>query len=288
MKLLHFFAIIFAVGTASVGSDRRRPPGQGPPGGGGPPSKDGPPSSNGTSNGTSSGTGSPPSWTFNTTVMNITSNGVDYFNVRYINETTMERVEIDLGIFTIPAGCYPCIGSYWCANYLHPPPCRSDPDCDFNEEVTGCEDMFANSSERLAMCEECHASELDYCIVQDQCVEDEASTTCIDHIIGFDTALSALGIPTDCQVLVEEDTDFAAISVPEETKNLNIIIIVSCASGLVLFFLGCCVVNYCRKNPATSFDKKMFDKYDADLGEDVVSEEDEAAAPSAFNVSSTV
>lgn len=287
MKLLHFFAIIFAVGTASVGTGRRRQPGQGPPGGGGggPPPKDGPSSSNGTTNGT--GTASAPSWTLNTTVMNITSNGVDYFNVRYINETTLERVEIDLGMFTIPAGCYPCIGSYWCANYLHPPPCRSDPECDFNEEVTGCEDMFPNSSERLVMCEECHANGSDYCIVQDMCVEEEASDNCMDHLIGFDTALSALGIPTDCQVLVEV-TDFAAISELEETKNLNIIIIVSCATGLVLFFLGCCVVNYCRKNPATTFDKKMFDKYDADLGEDIDSKEDEAAAPSAFNVSSTV
>jgi len=281
MKLLHFFAIIFAVSTASVGSDRRRPPGQGPPGGGPPPPKDGPPSGNGTLNGTASGmkgNGTSSNLGIGTTTMNITSNGVDYFNVRYINETTMERVELDLGLITIPAGCYPCIGAYWCANYLHPPPCRSDPECDFNDEVTGCEDMFESPAVKLATCQECHANGSDYCIVQNICVEEGASDFCADHLITTDPAVAALGVPTNCQML-EENSEIAMVAEKEEIKDLNIIIILSCAAGLLLFFACCCIVHYRRKDPATSFDQKMFDKYDADMGKDVVSLEEEAVPP---------
>jgi len=296
MKLLHLFAIIFAVTTASVASERRRQPpggGQGPPGGGGgpPPPKDGPPPTNGTLNGTApGGNGTAPSMTdsgsssnlgIGTTTMNITSNGVDYFNVRYINETTMERVELDMGLFTIPAGCYPCVGAYWCANYLHPPPCRSDPDCDYNDEITGCEDMFASAAEKLATCSECHANGSDYCIVQNTCVEDQSSDFCVDHIITTDPALAALGLPTDCQMLEEnsENSEIEMLAGTEEVKDLNIIIILSCAAGLLLFFACCCIRSYRRKDPATSFDQNMFDKYDADLGNGVDLTEEEAPPP---------
>jgi len=290
MKLLHLFAIIFAVSTASGGSDRRRQPGQGPPPGGpggGPSPEDGPPT-NDTFNGTASGGNETPPWAGDVTLitMNITSNGVEYFDVRYINETTMERVELDIGFFTIPAGCYPCVGAHWCANILHPPPCRSDPECDFNEEVKGCEDMFASTAEKLAMCAECHANGKDYCRVQNTCIEPPYGS-CTRHLITTDPALAELGYPSDCQVLIEINVT-AMGAVAEEMKNLNIIIILTCAAGLLLFFCGCCVVSYCRKNPATSFDTKMFETYDAHMATDLYSAEGEAAPPSAFNVSLTV
>jgi len=289
MKLLHFFAIIFAVSAAWVGSERRRPPPhKGPPGGGPPPHKNGPPSANGTTsggNGTApGGNGTRPILAVGTTIMNITSNGVDYFNVRYINETTMERVELVLGSITIPAGCYPCIGAYWCASILRPSRCRSDPECDFNDEVTGCEDMLSSTAVRLATCEECHANGSNYCIVQNICVEEEVSDNCIDHLITTDTALAALGTPTDCQIL-ENTTENAMEAGTEETKHLRIISILLCASGVLLFFVGCCIVYDRRKDRHHHMSKRFLKSTSFDLGEEDVSTEENAALPSAFNIS---
>jgi len=290
MKLLHFFAIIFVVSIASVGSDRRRQPGQGPPPPGGPrPPKDGPPPKNGTFNGNASRGDSTPAWmTGNVTLktMNITSNGVEYFNVRFINETTMERIELDVGFFTIPAGCYPCVGAYWCANYLHPPPCRSDPECDFNDEVKGCEEMYSSPAEKLAMCQECHANGTDYCIIQNRCIEPPYGS-CTDHIISTNSTLISLGYPADCRLLVEiNDTMMGAVT--EDIRNLNMLIILSCAAGLTLFFCACFIISCCRKDPATSFDTKMFDKYDEAAGNELDSMEGGTVPSSAFNADTAV
>lgn len=277
MAFFYFLAVILAVTSAP--QERRRPPGGGPPPIGGPP----PPKGNGTLNGTalngngtngtmgnssnSGGSQMDTSTLDNTTgldTMNITSNGIEYYNVLYVNVTTMTRVAIDNGIFTIPAGCYPCIGSHWCANLWQPPTCRSDPGCNFTDQVPGCEDMFPSPSEKIETCEECHANGSDYCIVQNICVE-SATTACLakkDHIT-IDEDFAALGHSMNCEDAApgySNDTTDANDS--DESKDFNYTLIAVCAAALVLFFCVCGALNYRRKNPATSFDQKMFDTYD--------------------------
>jgi len=283
MKLQCFAAVILAVISAPVALDRRRPPGQGPP----PPGP--PPSSNVTSDETDLG--------FNTTglqTMNITSNGTEYYNVLYINETTMERVAIDLGFFTIPAGCYPCVGAHWCANILQPPSCSNDPGCDFTDQVEGCEDMFPSADEKIATCEECHANNSDYCIHQNICV-DMANDSCINQkdTITSDMELAALGYSTNCNDSTPGNgngngngNNGAVVS--EEIEDLNIILIFAVAAAILLFFCVCGIISIMRKNPATSFDHKMYETYDADLGGETGVRDGEAAVPSPNNFMTTV
>jgi len=187
-------------------------------------------------------------------VTNITTNGVEYLNVKYVNTTIRQRTAIDIGLFTIPAGCYPCVGDLWCANQLHPVGCWSDDACTFTDGVEGCEDMFPSGEEKVEQCEECHAQGEDYCLMQNICVE-VASKSCLykaDHITIDEEFSATKGISMDCNDASELYYTYTSTN---GTSNSNYIIIIT-GGSIVFVFLILCGVCCCKSEASvTPYDK---------------------------------
>lgn len=131
--------------------------------------------------------------------VNVTINGTTYYNVNYVNITGESRVAIDIGAFTIPEGCYPCLGENYCINIYYPYMCSGAEGCDWDDQNEECENMFDNVTQRVQNCEECQLLENDYCIVEDKCVTSERGA-CLNFMdqITVSEVLAAVGYSMDC------------------------------------------------------------------------------------------
>jgi len=94
---------------------------------------------------------------FNTTIydnmdlltLNLTINDTFYVGVKYIDNSTGERVAIDAGQYVIPAGCYPCLGVNRCINVYRMFACQAMPGCNWedNDPGYGCEALYENRTD---------------------------------------------------------------------------------------------------------------------------------------------
>jgi len=190
------------------------------------------------------------SWQLNTTVldnnqgldtMNITINGVQYPAVKYVNITTGQRAAIDIGSFTIPSGCYPCLGESYCLNIYRPWTCLTATECFWTEESDECQSMLTNATARAQHCKDCHESGQDYCIEEDECVSSNLGS-CLNIFdqVTVSSDLARLGMSTVCDFSNEIiDNGFSGehgstSSVLESYKGIFIV------SGiLVCLIFGC-------------------------------------------------
>jgi len=177
---------------------------------------------------------------------NITVNGTLYFDVDYVNITSKVRVALDLGAFTIPEGCYPCLGENYCANIYFPFMCAGSTGCTYNEKMKGCEDMFENVTERIQHCEECQALEQDYCIVEDKCAA-TVKGACLNLIdqITVSENLGLLGYSMDC-ASAEDIVSFPFYTsdnttIPVFSGYTSVLIV---AGILVLMIFACIIYLY--------------------------------------------
>jgi len=178
--------------------------------------------------------------------MNITINGIQYSTVKYVNITTGERAAINIGSFTIPSGCYPCLGESYCLNIYLPQLCQSGTECFWTEESDKCQSMLTNATARAQHCKECHDSGLDYCIIEDDCVTSNLGS-CSNFFdqVTVSNELASMGMSTVCDFskeMVDGDTfgeHGSTNSVLELYKGTFIV------SGILVFLvLGCVIYLY--------------------------------------------
>jgi len=131
--------------------------------------------------------------------MNITINGIQYPAVKYVNITTGQRAAIDIGSFTIPSGCYPCVGESYCLNIYRPWLCLTATECLWTEESDECQSMFTNATARAQHCKDCHESGKDYCIEEDECASSNLGS-CLNIFdqVTVSSELARLGVSTVC------------------------------------------------------------------------------------------
>jgi len=180
--------------------------------------------------------------------VNLTINGTTYFNVDYVNKTGEVRAAIDIGAFTIPEGCYPCLGENWCANIYYPYMCAGVVGCNWDEQIKGCENMFDNVTQRLQNCEECQAMENDYCIVEDKCVTTQTGA-CLNFLdqITVSESLAAMGYSMDCAAAEDigrlsfDTSDSTTTSVLSEYTGVFV------TAGILIFMIFTCIIYLYRE-----------------------------------------
>jgi len=203
--------------------------------------------------------------TVNTTVLdnnpgldttNITINGIQYPEVMYVNITTGERAAIDVGYFTIPSGCYPCLGESYCVNIYQPYLCEATTGCFWTEESEECEGMFPNATVRDQHCKECQQNGQDYCIVEDMCVPSSLGACLNVHDqVTVSTELADLGISTVCDFPDEiVDDDIFGVDSSTTSSVLDLYQGIFIVSGiLVCLIFGCAISMYRERRELNMF-----------------------------------
>jgi len=180
--------------------------------------------------------------------VNLTIDGITYLNVDYVNITGETRVAIDIGAFTIPEGCYPCLGENWCLNIYYPYMCAATVGCDWDGQIKGCENMFDNVTQRVENCEDCQAMENDYCIVEDKCVTTQRGA-CLNFMdqITVSESLAAVGYSMDCAAAA----NIGSISFGTSDSNTATVLSeytgVFVTAGILIFMIFTCIIYLYRE-----------------------------------------